>query len=538
MKGLRTEDGHTVSCVNERIFNMKELIVAANELVKFIKRIARDPAVLCQFDRSSMFDGMDRLAGAFEGVDDARVAYLAIEDFRRLFRKMGHSLSDLANREGHCLSMVVGPFVTDEFSVEVLSDYTTFLRVSNVFEEALASMDNIDFGAVDGLALKRVLCSSAACADLGRRYAVLVYRWASYVAKADGEITDLEADCLKSLVAMQSTDSSEFNGECAPGADGCGNGGTRENVLSTCEDPMAELDSLIGLQPVKQEVIKLAKFIQVQERRVKMGIKTAPISYHCVFTGNPGTGKTTVARILAGIYRQLGVLKKGHLVEIDRSGLVGGYVGQTAIKTNKVIDSALDGILFIDEAYSLVNGSEQDYGLEAIATLLKRMEDDRGRLVVVLAGYTENMQKFMDSNPGLQSRINRYIEFPDYSVEELRDIFIQQAKRNQYVLTDGAMRALTAKLVTAVEQKDKSFGNGRFVRNLFEKAIERQAVRVADMAPVTKEVLEQISTADVAGDDPDVRRTCPNCNALLSVPAYLPKGQRVRCPNCNEAFEL
>ena len=513
---------------------MNELIAAANELVKFIKRIAKDPVVLRQLDGLPLLDGMDRLVSAFEGVDDPRVAYLAIEDFRRLFRKMGHTLSDLGNREGHCLSLVVGPLVSDSFAVEVLSDYTCYLRFSKVFEEALASMDEVFVGGADGLALRDALVPCAECRDIARRYALLVYRWGACVAKADGRVTELECACLKEIVALQNDDGTTPTALEGQSEAACGQRATER----VCEDAVASLDALIGLQPVKDEVRNLAKFIEVQAQRVKMGINVAPISYHCVFTGNPGTGKTTVARILAGIYKQLGVLKKGHLVETDRSGLVGGYVGQTAIKTNKVIDSALDGILFIDEAYSLVNGSEQDYGLEAIATLLKRMEDDRDRLVVVLAGYTENMQKFMDSNPGLQSRFNRYIEFPDYSVEELRDIFLHHAKSNQYVLTDGAMRALTAKLMIAVDQKDKSFGNGRFVRNLFEKAIERQAVRISDMGSATKEALEQISTADVAGDDPDVQRACPNCNALLSVPAYFPKGQRVRCPNCNEAFVL
>lgn len=517
---------------------MKELIAAANDLVKFIARIAKDPVVLRQLDRLPMLDGMDQLSAAFEGVSDPRVAYLAIEDVRRVFRKMGHDLSDLGNREGHCLSMVVGPLVSTSFTIERLSDYTVFLRFSKVFEEALASMDEVFSGYADSLALKEALGSSSECADLGRRYAVLVYRWASFVAKADGKITDVEANCLKELVAAQNSDKAD---EC--GALSTRDGGTKQKegetpVAKLCEDPAAELEALIGLQPVKHEVTKLAKFIEVQAQRIKMGIPVAPISYHCVFTGSPGTGKTTVARILAGIYRQLGVLKKGHLVETDRAGLVGGYVGQTAIKTNKVIDSALDGILFIDEAYSLVTGSEQDYGMEAIATLLKRMEDDRDRLVVVLAGYTENMQKFMDANPGLQSRFNRYIEFPDYSVDELRDIFLHLASSNQYVLTDGAKRALTAKLTDAVSQKDKSFGNGRFVRNLFEKSIERQAVRVADMGPVTKEILEQISTADVMGDDPEIQRACPHCNTLLAIPAGLKIGQRVRCPNCSEAFEL
>ena len=191
------------------------------------------------------------------------------------------------------------------------------------------------------------------------------------------------------------------------------------------------LDSLIGLAGVKDEIGKLQSFIKIQLLRRSQGLKTSPISYHCVFTGNPGTGKTTVARIVAEIYRELGVLKKGQLVETDRSGLVAEYVGQTAVKTNKVIDSALDGVLFIDEAYSLAPSAPADFGSEAISTLLKRMEDDRDRLVVILAGYGDEMQTFIDSNPGLQSRFNRYIHFDDYSAEELMAIFELNLKEHQ-----------------------------------------------------------------------------------------------------------
>ena len=230
---------------------------------------------------------------------------------------------------------------------------------------------------------------------------------------------------------------------------------------------LRELDALVGLDPVKSDVKMLANFIKIQRKRKASGLKEAPISYHCVFTGNPGTGKTTVARILADVYRSMGVVKKGHLVETDRSGLVGEYVGHTAVKTNKIIDSALDGVLFIDEAYTLVQGGERDYGSEAIATLLKRMEDDRDRLVVILAGYTNEMKKFIDSNPGLQSRFNRYIQFPDYTAEELSRIFLMTAEKSQYVCNSDVVASIRDIMQTAVAAKDKNFGNGRFVRNLF-----------------------------------------------------------------------
>lgn len=266
------------------------------------------------------------------------------------------------------------------------------------------------------------------------------------------------------------------------------------DALPSAED---QLNALIGLTSVKEDVKALASFVKVQQMREKKGMKTSPVSYHCVFTGSPGTGKTTVARIVSEIYKELGILKKGHLVETDRSGLVAEYVGQTAVKTNKIIDSALDGVLFIDEAYSLVDGGNSDYGKEAISTLLKRMEDDRERLVVILAGYTEDMKRFIDSNPGLQSRFNRYIEFPDYSVDELYQIFNLIANKYEYHLTKEASGILYSTLQNAVANKNKSFGNGRYVRNLFESAIEQQAKRLSNISNVNKSSLAVIEAEDI-----------------------------------------
>ena len=258
-----------------------------------------------------------------------------------------------------------------------------------------------------------------------------------------------------------------------------------------------ELESLIGLDSVKKEVKTLTNFIKIQKKREEQGMKLSSVSYHCVFTGNPGTGKTTVARIVADIYKELGVLKRGHLVETDRAGLVAEYVGQTAVKTNKIIDSALDGVLFIDEAYSLVGGGENDFGKEAIATLLKRMEDDRDRLVVILAGYTKDMKQFIDSNPGLQSRFNRYIEFPDYTPDELYQIFALNLKKYDYHITDEAKAALQHFFEDSVAHKDANFGNGRFVRNIFEKVLENQANRLAPESNLTSERLSEIRVEDL-----------------------------------------
>ncbi len=257
------------------------------------------------------------------------------------------------------------------------------------------------------------------------------------------------------------------------------------------------LDDLVGLEIVKKEVRKLSSFVQVQQWRAKEGLNSPVVSYHCVFTGNPGTGKTTVARIIADIYKELGLLKKGHLVETDRSGLVAEYVGQTAVKTNKIIDKALDGVLFIDEAYSLMNEDKSDYGLEAISTLLKRMEDDRNRLVVIIAGYSEEMRRFIDSNPGLRSRFNRIFHFEDYSAEELWMIFESMYKKHDYVVEIEACEKIKKIFERAVSSGNKGFGNARYVRNLFEKILENQALRLASKGNTDRNALQTIIVDDL-----------------------------------------
>lgn len=263
-------------------------------------------------------------------------------------------------------------------------------------------------------------------------------------------------------------------------------------------DPYKELNELIGMESVKQEVNTLANFVKVQKMREEKGLKNPKLSYHLVFTGSPGTGKTTVARIVARIYKDLGILKKGHLVETDRSGLIGQYVGQTAPRVNAVCDSALNGVLFIDEAYALTQSeSGNDYGAEAVATLLKRMEDDRDKLVVIVAGYPNEMNKFIETNPGLKSRFNHYIHFPDYSPEELFKIFQLYLKKNQYNISKETANYLQQQLVGVVKTKTRHFGNARYVRNLFEKAIQCQADRLTSMSNPTSEDLLELKQADI-----------------------------------------
>jgi len=320
--------------------------------------------------------------------------------------------------------------------------------------------------------------------ELRMKFLVDIYRFASIAAKADNTVTNKEAEWLSSILTLQEHKTEEV---------------VPENVedVEDVEEDEIKLDELIGLESVKKEVETMTNFIRIQQERAAKGLKPSPVSYHCVFTGNPGTGKTTVARILARIYKHLGVVSSGHLVETDRSGLVAEYIGQTAAKTNAIIDSALDGILFIDEAYSLIDGGANDYGQEAIATLVKRMEDNRDRLIVILAGYTDEMKDFIDSNPGLQSRFRHFIDFPDYSAEQLVQIFEANMKRYDYCFDDGAKQQLMQIIQKAVAKKDNNFGNGRWVRNLFERTLEQQANRLARVPNLTTDILSTITTEDI-----------------------------------------
>ena len=267
------------------------------------------------------------------------------------------------------------------------------------------------------------------------------------------------------------------------------------------DELMEQLDSLVGLETVKKEVKNLINLVKVRKLRQENDLPVPPMSFHMVFLGNPGTGKTTVARLISGLYAAIGVLSKGQLIEVDRSGLVAGYVGQTALKTQEVIQSALGGVLFIDEAYSLSSGGENDFGREAIETLLKAMEDHRDDLVVIVAGYTGPMEKFIHSNPGLESRFNRYFFFPDYDGNQLTEIFRMQCKKNSYTLTPEADEAALKMFTRLYEERDENFGNGRDVRNCFEDMVVRQSNRVAGMENPGKEDLIKVLPEDLV--DPD-----------------------------------
>ena len=273
--------------------------------------------------------------------------------------------------------------------------------------------------------------------------------------------------------------------------------GVSEEDLSAI---LKELDAMIGLEPVKAEVHRAANFARMQVMRRQQGLPTVQASLHSVFFGNPGTGKTTVARLMGRIYKSLGLLRRGHVIECDRGRLVAEYVGQTAVRTHAMIDSALDGILFIDEAYSLAGRGAEDFGTEAIETLLKRMEDDRDRLIVIVAGYTGPMEQFIASNPGLESRFTNYLKFPDFSPAELLEIFNRMAAQSGLVCSAEAEKQVRDVCADLYARRNEQFGNAREMRNFFEAAVRNQSCRLVAGNHCDRESLTALLPEDLPAD--------------------------------------
>ena len=468
--------------ITEEQFNL--IKSASDNLCDFMTKVCRKRNVRAKLDEMMQLESSDGRPWEIS----KKVRLVIITDVYRCYNGLGHDFFMDNDEENIGIYLFLSKYLKPDFDISYnnLSDFR--FKVKKSFVDVLKTSDLVNQNAQmtpNEFFLQKALgeCDR----ELQTQYMTLLYRFASAVAKADGQVNEAEEKWLADIIK-----SKELN---------IGNGSNVRTITKqeqeSLESPYDMLNDLIGLASVKEEITKLANFIKIQQVRESKGMKTPEISYHCVFTGNPGTGKTTIARIMASIYKDLGILKKGHLVETDRSGLVAEYVGQTAVKTNKIIDSALDGVLFIDEAYSLVQGAKEDFGQEAISTLLKRMEDDRNRIVVILAGYSTEMKDFIDSNPGLQSRFNRYIHFPDYTANELRKIFLLKAKKNQYTLDEEALAVLDDILAKAIVHKDKNFGNARFVRNIFEKSIQNQAMRLSSEPNITEAVLSMLKAEDL-----------------------------------------
>ncbi len=310
-------------------------------------------------------------------------------------------------------------------------------------------------------------------------------------------VTSGEPSFLEKNPAQPATSGGEAAQEAAPEE-------AKAEEKPSLDELMAQLDDLVGLDEIKKDIKNLMNLMKVRKLRQENGLSVPPMSLHMVFLGNPGTGKTTVARLMGSLYAAIGVLSKGQLIETDRSGLVAGYVGQTALKTQEVIKSALGGVLFIDEAYALAGGGENDFGHEAIDTLLKAMEDHRDELIVIVAGYNGPMTKFINANPGLQSRFNKYFYFEDYTGEQLTAIFRSQCRKNEYTLTEEADKAAVEFFTDLYENRSDNFGNGRDVRNCFEDMIIRQSNRVAAMEAPTREDLMAVLPEDLEDPDEDL----------------------------------
>jgi len=360
-------------------------------------------------------------------------------------------------------------------------------------QTAVKFIDGIKLPAGKDAAFRSVssafLSSAEKPQEIRDRLRAILYSFALTLVKADGRIDPAEEDLLKRLYAM-------IYGKpdaAAPESP------AKEETL---DDVMKEINALVGMKNIKDEINSFVNLVRITKEREARDLPVATVSLHSVFYGPPGTGKTTIARLLGRVYRALGLLKSGHLIETDRAGLVAGYVGQTAVKTDEVVNRALDGVLFIDEAYSLApEHSGNDFGHEAIDTLLKRMEDMRGRLAVIVAGYSDEMERFIGSNPGLKSRFSRYLNFDHYTPDELMLIFERFAGNVRFRLDGDADKKLADLISVFYELRGRDFGNGRFVRNVFERIVQKQADRLASVTELTEDILCEIKAEDVPSEE-------------------------------------
>ena len=447
-----------------------------NEVVSAFRRLIADPALRARFDGEA--DGYFRRCalGVWQADNASSITPRHVEFYNAIYTNGSSAPSALY------WEVATGVAGFDQFQppafFDRLREYDrlTHSRLSRTFIDQLTLLLLL-FAAVDDVVSEPEAGFVNACSDL----------LLALCGGLEGDRPALKAD---EFVTRPRT-SAPPEEEPAPAED-------KPLPPPDLDQVLAELDALCGLERVKEDVKSLNNLVKVQKLRQEQGLPVSPMSLHLVFLGNPGTGKTTVARLLARIYHAIGILSKGQLVEVDRSGLVAGFVGQTAIKTQEAVQKALGGVLFIDEAYALVNQENgNDFGREAIEVLLKNMEDHRDDLIVIAAGYSGLMEKFIHSNPGLESRFNKYFYFEDYTGPQLMEIFQSMCQKNGYVLSPEAAQWAEQDFLSLYEGRDENFGNARDVRNLFEKAVSRQSDRVAQLESPTREQLMELRVEDL-----------------------------------------
>jgi Holliday junction resolvasome RuvABC ATP-dependent DNA helicase subunit len=385
------------------------------------------------------------------------------------------------------LSIVSDPGEFAKIS-SLLNDDEKVTKIANEFINSISDdIQNVDISFSNYELISLTLFNGGDKEKLKKAF----YEFSEIIIKADGIVTEQEAKALKfvsNIIFKQMLPSNQI---------------AQENQEQTdIETILDELNSLVGMTNIKADIQSLINIININKLRKNEDLPVLKLSLHSVFIGPPGTGKTTVARILSKVYHTLEILPENNFVETDRSGLVAGYVGQTAIKTDNIVNQALNGVLFIDEAYMLKRGdSDNDYGQEAIDILLKRMEDNRDNLIIIVAGYEKEMVHFINSNPGLKSRFNRYFYFNDYSPQELTEIFKRMAEKYSFIFSENSINRVTELFEILCSRKDDKFGNARLARNIIEKTFQKHADRTATVTPITREILTTIESDDIPYDE-------------------------------------
>jgi len=460
---------------------LEMLLQESDELINLCNKLNQDALFIQSVNL--IFDG------ANQALSEYKAEHLLLHDLIKAYKDVIQNENEKTRFTlAYFFERLNGKDFSKGISIQRLNDMSTKqFFVENVEKIKSAKIVTLSKGYENEYILPTILNKTAH--ELFLKTGNLIYRFASIVAKADDKITEKEKQALR--IVLEKTAKPNSSNDKDKLKKDIPEGDTLEAVLS-------ELNSLIGLEEVKNSITDLINFLKIQKIRQEKGLENVQTSLHAVFLGPPGTGKTTIARLIGRIYKHLGFLDKGHIVETDRAGMVAGYVGQTAIKVDELVNNSLDGVLFIDEAYSLnVDNGEKDFGNEAIDTLVKRMEDFRDKLVVIIAGYTEPMKILIESNNGLRSRFSRYFVFQHFLPTQLLEIMKSYCEKADFKLTPDASDKLLDTFELLYEKKDDSFGNARVVRNLFEKCIQNQANRLVSVNELTNELLQTIESDDI-----------------------------------------